>query len=295
MNTIKKKKTGKGIQSFPVLHISADDREQATDAVIQEAPLEIYVAYGKTGSRKKELLAVTMRTPGDDFNLVTGWLFSEQIIKQATDIVSIRFTGNFEEENLQENAIMVELSPALNVEFSSIRKFMTNSACGYCGKGTLDIAEAANILISSPGSACISTEVLHALPSRLHALQGLFASTGGSHAVALFSQDGTLLQSAEDVGRHNAMDKLIGTMLRQQAVPLSDCIVMFSGRLSYELVHKSLNGGIPVLCSIGAPTSLALELASDYNLTVVGFLKKERLNIYTGAERIALEKKQMLS
>lgn len=282
-----KKQLDKGMQVFPVQHVARDHFVDASDQVIKEAPLEITLAYGKQGQRKKELIAVTMRTPGDDFNMVTGWLFNEHIIHQAADILAIRFTGNYAEAALQENAVLVELAPDLQVDFSNGKKFVTNSACGFCGNASFDIAAHAGLLIPIAGDTKISLETLHRLPAAIQNLQGLFASTGGSHAVALFSFDGLLLKSAEDVGRHNAMDKLIGTMIKQQALPFSDCIAMFSGRLSYELVQKSLAAGIPVLASIGAPTSLALELAGDYNMTVVGFLKSDRLNIYCGSERIA--------
>lgn len=285
-----KKQVDKGMQSFPVQHISGDHFVDETDLIIKEAPLEISVAYGKQGERKKELIAVTMRTPGDDFNMVAGWLFSERIIHHATDILAIRFTGNYAEESLQENAVLVELAPDLQVDFSNGKKFVTNSACGFCGSASFDVDAHAGNLIPFPDETKISLETLHKLPTAIQNLQGLFASTGGSHAVALFSFEGLLIKSAEDVGRHNAMDKLIGTMIKQQSVPLSNRIAMFSGRLSYELVQKSLAAGIPVLASIGAPTSLALELAGDYNMTVVGFLKRDRLNIYCGGERITHHK-----
>jgi len=272
--------------ALPVKKIQGSHLTRETDWVIKEAPLEIRVAYGAEGNRKKELLSVTMRTPGDDFNLVTGFLFAEHIIHRTSDIISIRFTGNYEDESMQENSLLVELSPELQFDFSERKNFITNSACGFCGRAAFDVSGNEGGYIPFAGEEKILVEKLYQLPSLLQSSQGMFAETGGSHAVALLDFKGTLLKIFEDVGRHNAMDKLIGSMLKQELIPLSHRIVLFSGRLSYELVQKSLAAGIPVICSIGAPTSLAIELASDFNMTVVGFLKKDRMNIYCGEERI---------
>jgi len=279
----------KGKQKFSIHKIAGTESRNESDVVIRESPLEIIIAYGPAGNRKKEVLSVTMRTPGDDFSLVTGFLFAEHIIHRASDILSIKFTGNYEEEALQENALLVELAPAVKVDFSERKKFLTNSACGFCGRGAFDVGAAEGVTIPFAGDEKILAETLYKLPSLLQSSQGLFAETGGSHAVALLNFEGKLLKIFEDVGRHNAMDKLIGSMLKQGSIPLTNRIALFSGRLSYELVQKSLAAGIPVVCSIGAPTSLAIELAADYNMTVIGFLKRDRMNIYSGAERILLK------
>jgi FdhD protein len=278
----------KGKQTFPVTKIKGTEIKNEPDVVIKEAPLEISIGYGEAGNRKKEILSVTMRTPGDDFSMVTGFLFAEHIIHRASDIVSIKFTGNYDEEALQENLLLVELAPEVKVDFSDRKKFLTNSACGFCGRGAYDVGASEGLYIPFAGEEKIRAETLYQLPSLLQSSQELFAETGGSHAVALLTFDGKLIKIFEDVGRHNAMDKLIGSMLKQQSIPLTNRIALFSGRLSYELVQKSLAAGIPVVCSIGAPTSLAIELASDYNVTVIGFLKKERMNIYCGEERIVV-------
>lgn len=277
-------------QLFSVDRIAVNNRLRETDSVVREAPLEISVAYGSAGNRRKEILSVTMRTPGDDFNMVTGFLFAEQIIHHASEIISIRFTGNYDEEVLQENSLLVELAPEVKVDFSERKKILTNSACGFCGRAAFDMSASEGTYIPLFTEKKISVNTLCQLPAILQSSQELFAETGGSHAVALLTFDGSLTKVFEDVGRHNAMDKLIGFMLKQQAIPLTNKIVLFSGRLSYELVQKSLAAGIPVVCSIGAPTSLAIELASDYNMTLIGFLRKDRMNIYCGAERIELDK-----
>ncbi|HYV90192.1 MAG TPA: formate dehydrogenase accessory sulfurtransferase FdhD [Chitinophagales bacterium] len=288
MTSVSIDKLEKGKQKFSIEKISGHGVQRGTDIVIKEAPLEIAIAFGAAGNRKREILSVTMRTPGDDFNMVTGFLFAEHIIHRSSEIVSIRFTGNYDEESLQENSLLVELSPEVKVDLSERKKFLTNSACGFCGRGAFDISQNEGVYVPWASDKKIFAETLYQLPNLLQSSQGLFAETGGSHAVALLTVEGTLEKIFEDVGRHNAMDKLIGFMLKQQSIPLTDRIALFSGRLSYELVQKSLAAGIPVVCSIGAPTSLAIELASDYNMTVIGFLKKDRMNIYCGEEKIAV-------
>lgn len=284
-----KNKLPKEVQQFPVMKIAGSSRTETTDDVVKEAPLEISIAHGSAGHRKKELLAVTMRTPGHDFDMVTGWLFAEHIIERFADIISIRFTGHFDDPALQENALLVELSADVKVDLSAKKRFITNSACGFCGSSAFDVSSHEGTYIPMVNGETIPQNIISRLPEMIQSGQGLFSTTGGSHAVALFSFDGKPLKSFEDVGRHNAMDKLIGYMLKQQSIPLTNTMAVFSGRLSYELVQKALAAGIPVLCSIGAPTSLAIELADDFNMTVVGFLKKDRMNIYCGAERIALK------
>ena len=291
MISVANHKSEKGKQKFPVDKVHAHELCHETDLVIKEAPLEISIAYGSLLKRKKELFAVTMRTPGDDFNMVMGFLFAEHIVHRASDVISIRFTGNFDEEEFQEKSLLVELSPDVQIDLSERKNFLTSSACGFCGRGSFDAGASEGIHIPFAGNEKIRSQTLYSLPSLLQSSQGLFAETGGSHAVALLTFEGAIIKIFEDVGRHNAMDKLIGFMLKQQAIPLASRIVLFSGRLSYELVQKSLAAGIPVVCSIGAPTSLAIELASDYNMTVIGFLKKEKMNIYCGSERIMLDPK----
>ncbi|MFI5134672.1 MAG: formate dehydrogenase accessory sulfurtransferase FdhD [Chitinophagales bacterium] len=276
------------LREVPVSKITAQKIRNETDVVIEEAPLEIIIAHGAAGNRKQETISVTMRTPGDDFNLVTGFLFAENIIHRAADILSIQFTGKNEEEAKQEKSLLVKLASEIHVSLSEKKNFLTNSACGFCGRSAFDISNIQHTQKSFEGNEIISSEILFELPSLLQSSQGLFAETGGSHAVALLTFDGELLKIFEDVGRHNAMDKLIGFMLKQNSIPLNNHIALFSGRLSYELVQKSAAAGIPVVCSIGAPTSLAIELATDFNITVIGFLKKDRMNIYCSEERIQI-------
>ena len=258
---------------------SEENTTHKEDKIVVEAPLQIIIAYNHKGERRKEILSVTMRTPGDDFDLVTGFLFNEAIISKPGDIVTMRYTSD------DESILLAQLNDRVEIKIDEIkRNFIANSACGFCGR--LDDVSQKNAFIPVENNLKITPVMLHALPALLQSSQSLFTETGGAHAVALLNIKGELLHISEDVGRHNAMDKLVGKMLKQNALPIHEHIVLFSGRLSYELIQKSLMAGISIVCAIGAPTSLAVELAEDYGLTLIGFLKKESFNIYCGAQRI---------
>ena len=255
------------------------------DNIIEESPLRIIIDHGKIQNRIRENLSVTMRTPGDDFNLVAGFLFCEGIIKNATDILSMKYIGNTGNKNYQENILLAELAPTVSFDIEQKRRnFIASAACGFCGKSVADIKH--DLFFPADSSLKISLSLLSQLPALLNSSQSLFTKTGGAHAVALADKDGKLMHISEDVGRHNAMDKMAGAMLAKKMLPLQNSIVLFSGRVSYELVQKSIAAGIPVICAIGAPTSLALEVAQDHGITLVCFLKKNSFNIYCGAERI---------
>lgn len=259
--------------------------ENVADAIIEEAPLQIVIDHGKIENRQRENLSVTMRTPGDDIHLVTGFLFCEDVVKKASDILSVKYIGNTGNKNSTENILLVELTP--NVVFDLEKKkrnFISSAACGFCGKTVADIQQ--DIPYTANKIFYISSSMLRVLPGLLNASQHLFSQTGGVHAVALFNKEADLVHIAEDVGRHNAMDKLVGAMLLKNSLPLNEYIILFSGRLGYELVQKSIMAGISVICAIGAPSSLAVEMGKEYGLTIVGFLKKDSFNIYCGAERI---------
>lgn len=249
------------------------------DCIVQESSLQIMVAYGADAQRKTEHLSVTMRTPGDDVNLVRGFLFCEGIIKNTSDILSLKHVDE------EKNILLVELSPEVYFDSNEKkRNFIATSACGYCGKSVNDIIT--QNISASNNEIKIKTSILYQLPSLLCTSQSLFAQTGGAHAVALANENGEIVHISEDVGRHNAMDKLVGAMLHQNKIPLNNCILLFSGRLGYELIQKSVAAGIFIICAIGAPTSLAIEIAQQNDLTVIGFLKKDCFNIYCGAQRI---------
>jgi FdhD protein len=272
----------KGTRNISIHKIENNSITQKQDCIIEESPLQIIIEYGSQNNRKQESLSVTMRTPGDDFYLVAGFLFCEGFIQHAADIISIKQVGNITDES----AVMVELAPHVVVDIESKkRNFVSAASCGFCGKTNADIVSE-QVFAPLNSNFQISAQQLYHLPQLLNASQNLFTQTGGSHAVALINANTELIHICEDVGRHNAMDKLVGIMLSKNLLPLKEYIILFSGRLGYELVQKSLTAGIPVVCAIGAPSSLAIELAQENGMTILGFLKKNSFNIYCSAERI---------
>ncbi len=256
---------------------------ERTDHVATEEPLEIRVAAA--GDRHPA--AVTMRTPGNDFELAAGFLFAEGVIAGHEDIERIAYCVESDlDEEQRYNVVTVDLAPGCALPSGRLeRHFAMTSACGVCGKATLEALELRG-LERVGGAAAVTREVLGVLPERLRAAQGVFARTGGLHAAGLFTPDGTLVAVREDVGRHNALDKLIGWALLDRRLPLEDCVALVSGRASYELVQKSLAARVPVLCAVSAPSSLAVELARRFGITLVGFLRDSRFNVYAGAQRI---------
>jgi FdhD protein len=268
------------VKSVVINKCSANGEIQSVqDKIVTEAPLQILIGYNSNGNRTTALLSVTMRTPGDDHHLVTGFLYNEGIIKNAGDIISTKHINDDENMLLAELADHVVYDPDANK-----RNFIANSSCGFCGR--MEDTSKQYIFSGAHESIHIAVNVLYGLPSALRSAQGIFSETGGAHAVALVNLQSRLLHLCEDAGRHNAMDKLTGILLEQNMLPVQNAIVVFSGRLSYELIQKSLMAGVQVVCGIGAPTSLAIELAEQNGITVIGFLKSSSMNIYCGAERI---------
>ncbi|MFM8274803.1 MAG: formate dehydrogenase accessory sulfurtransferase FdhD [Gemmata sp.] len=244
------------------------------DTVAVEAPLEVRI-----GGRA---VTVLMRTPGTDAELVMGFLFGEGVIADADDVLSIeRPTGASgpDRENVLEVWLAVARRPV-----EADRLFFSNSSCGLCGKRTLDSVEVRAAPVSA--ALTVSRDVLSQLPPRLRASQPAFGRTGGAHASGLFTAAGELLAVREDVGRHNALDKLVGWALDQGRVPLAEFVLLVSGRVSYELVQKAVTAGIPVVAAVGAPSSLAVALAQRFGVTLVGFLRETSLNVYAHAHRI---------
>lgn len=252
------------------------------DYLATEEPLEIRLVVGG----RRHTVAITMRTPGADFELAVGFLFSEGIIAGRDDVRRVTYCTDGDVDEAQRyNIVNVELAGAAVPDLRSLeRHFFTNSACGVCGKATMDALE----LRCAPlaGGPDVAVEVLYGLPERLRTGQGLFDSTGGLHATGLFSAGGELLALREDVGRHNALDKLIGWAVLQGRVPLTDALVLVSGRSSYEILQKAITAGVSVVCGISAPSSLAVALAERFGVTLVGFLRDRRCNVYAHAGRI---------
>ncbi|WP_043267453.1 formate dehydrogenase accessory sulfurtransferase FdhD [Streptomyces sp. CT34] len=255
------------------------------DTLVAEEPLEIRLG-GKP-------LAITMRTPGDDFALAAGFLVSEGVLAGADELATIVYCAGATEDGTNTyNVVDVRLADGVPVpDITLERNVYTTSSCGLCGKASLDaVRTTARWPLDSPSGdrLRIDPATLAALPDRLRAAQRVFERTGGLHAAALFTADGELLDIREDVGRHNAVDKIVGRALQDGRLPLSSCVLMVSGRASFELAQKAVMAGIPVLAAVSAPSSLAVDLAAETGLTLVGFLRGASMNVYAGEQRLAL-------
>lgn len=267
-----------------VLRIREGTSDQRPDTLAAEEPMEIRV--------DGRALTVTMRTPGDDFDLAIGFLVSEGVVHAAGDVTSARYCAGATHEGQGTpntyNIVDVGLDPSVPAPDASLeRSFYTTSSCGLCGKASLDAVRTTAAWSVADDPMTITPAVLAVLPDRLRAAQQVFDRTGGLHAAALFTADGELVCVREDVGRHNAVDKVVGHALREGLLPLRGACLMVSGRASFELVQKAVMAGIPLLAAVSAPSSLAVDLADESGLTLVGFLRGASMNVYTGAERIA--------
>jgi FdhD protein len=255
---------------------------ERSDRVAGEEPLEIRVAGPRQAATR---VAVTMRTPGHDFELAAGFLHSEGLLASPLELAEIKYCTDVELGEQAYNVVTVHLRRAFEAGLVQ-RNFAVTSACGVCGKTSIDSIEVESQPL--PEGPSVSSLVIQALPERLRAAQRTFERTGGSHATGLFGADGTLTLAREDVGRHNALDKVIGNRLLAGGLPLGTSVALVSSRASFELVQKAAVAGIPILCAVGAPSSLAVDAARRLGMTLVGFLRDDRFNIYAGASRIAL-------
>ena len=266
-----------------VLRVRESGVGHRADTLVAEEPLEIRL-NGKP-------LAITMRTPGDDFALATGFLVSEGVVYEAGDVANVVYcAGATAGGSNTYNVVDVTLAPGLAVpDITLERNVYTSSSCGLCGKASLDaVRTSARRPIADEPPVRVTTELLSALPERLREAQEVFERTGGLHAAALFTPEGELLDVREDVGRHNAVDKLIGRAFQQGGLPLSRAVLMVSGRASFELAQKAVMASVPVLAAVSAPSSLAVDLAAESGLTLVGFLRGSSMNVYAGEERVRL-------
>lgn len=283
--SIGKNKNMKKTIEYDVIKYAKAEAETHRDSLIVEEPLEIkIISHGKSLD-----LSVTMRTPGDDFNLVTGFLFTEGIIHSKDDIAKISFDTNpqIDYEDLKSQSVSVHLHKHVSIDPTELqRHFYVSSSCGVCGKSSVDMVKQQGLFIINKNSPKMSSSILYTLAELLHDQQSLFSTTGGNHATALLDQSGQLSQISEDVGRHNALDKLIGKSIAENLLPLKDYGVIVSGRAGFELVQKAWIAGIGLFVAIGAPSSLAVQLADDVGMTLVGFLSGDRFNVYTHPERI---------
>jgi len=266
----------------------SDSQQQAlTDHVAIEEPLEIRLGFSTPEGRVSRSISITMRTPGHDDELAAGFLFTESIVQQASDIVSIDPCGSPAPDSGHHNVIRVELSPTVEVDLGRLqRHFYTTSSCGVCGKASLDALRIVGVEPMNADGPKFANHALISVPENLRTQQNTFDKTGGLHAAAIFDVDGNLVATMEDIGRHNAVDKVVGALLLGDKLPAGDHGLMVSGRASFELMQKAAVAGIPLLAAVSAPSSLAVQVAQEFNMTLIGFLRGNTFNIYAGAQRI---------
>ena len=274
---------------YKITKYKNDKLDNVEDYISIEEPLEINLKYKEGKDWKKENLSITMRTPGDDVNLSVGFLYNEQII---TDINWIEKIESYGENNGQydfKNKILITLNNSDNVNISQVkRNFLMNSSCGVCGKTSLDALETLKKDKPKYPNKKINKNIIIKSPEILKENQTQFSITGGIHASGLFSNDGNLIAVKEDVGRHNALDKLIGETLQKKLLKENDQFITCSGRLNFELVQKALINNIGLMIGVGAPTSLAIDLANRFDMTLVGFVKQDSFNIYSNSQRVEI-------
>ena len=272
---------------YKVVKFKKDKFENVDDFISIEEPLEISLKYKEQDKWVQNSLSITMRTPAHDEDLVRGFLFNEQIIQNLKDIKTIESFGEKVGQYNIQNKILVTLNNSKNVNILKIKKdFLTNSSCGVCGKSSLDVLDILKKEKTPKSNPKLSKEVLIHSPSILRKNQSEFAKTGGIHASGLFSSNGDLITLREDVGRHNALDKMIGDSLINNYLQPTDQFITCSGRLNFELVQKVLMTNIGFMIGVGAPTSLAIDLANKFDMTLVGFVKEDSFNIYTNNQKV---------
>ena len=271
-----------------ILRATAGGLSALEDSVATEEPLEIQVSYeGRGGVRVNRSVSVTMRTPGNDAELAAGFLFGEGLVQDREQIEGIAPAQAGGEAPGSGNTVRVSLAAGVHVDLRALeRHFYMTSSCGVCGKTSIDALRLARPVRLPPDEPVVELTMLRRLPGTLRAGQRVFDETGGLHAAALFGPDGGMISLCEDVGRHNAVDKVIGAQFLAGRTPLPQAILAVSGRASFELMQKALMAGIPVLAAVGAPSSLAVELARQYGATLVGFMREGRFNVYSGAHRL---------
>ncbi|NIL95176.1 MAG: formate dehydrogenase accessory sulfurtransferase FdhD [Woeseiaceae bacterium] len=258
-----------------------------SDTVAVEEPLEIRLAWSTPDGRATRSVSITMRTPGNDEELAVGFLVSESLIRGPADFASVESCGPPAPDSGNHNVIRVDLAANVDVDLGRLqRHFYTTSSCGVCGKASLDALRVIGVESQVGNTARFERSVLTSIPDKLRAAQTTFDETGGLHAAAAFTQTGDLVVTREDVGRHNAVDKVIGALLLRNQLPATELGLMVSGRASFELMQKTVVAGMPLLAAVSAPSSLAVELAGEFGVTLVGFLRGDTFNVYAGEERI---------
>ncbi|MGI9126293.1 MAG: formate dehydrogenase accessory sulfurtransferase FdhD [Mycobacterium sp.] len=262
------------------IHRSGEQFAERAETLVVEEPLEIRV----NGSA----VSVTMRTPGSDIELARGFLLTEGVIAERDDVATVRYCrGADQPEGVNSyNVLDVTLRPGIAVPQSVVRNFYTTSSCGVCGKASLDAVKLASRHSPGDDPSTVAAATMAAMPAQLRSAQKVFAATGGLHAAALFGVDGSVLAVREDIGRHNAVDKVIGWALESGRIPLAGSVLVVSGRASFELTQKAVMAGVPIMAAVSAPSSLAVDLATQSGLTLVAFLRGDSMNVYSRPDRV---------
>ena len=279
------------VQGVQIIKVNELSSQTVEDILVVEEPLEIRLGYGPMDIRDVMNVSITMRTPGNDFELATGFLFTEGIIKSGEDILSIKYCTDHQKLEQQYNIVRVELKPTIDFDASGLsRNFYMTSACGICGKASIDAIGLHCEKREATNDLQVTKSIILSLSEQLKQKQTIFNNTGGIHAAALFDINGDLILTMEDVGRHNALDKLIGSLVALNRLAIAKSSVLFlSGRASFELLQKAAMSGIQLVCAVGAPSSLAVQTAEEFGITLVGFLREGRYNVYTHPQRISFE------
>ncbi len=273
--------------AIDISKVSGDQRVSKADSVAVEEPLEIQLSYPSAEGAAAKSISITMRTPGNDAELAVGFLYTEGIIQSGEQVASVEHAGAADPDSGLRNIIRVALKPGVDVDIGRLqRHFYTTSSCGVCGKASLEALRVTGQESLADKGATFPRGIIISLPDKLAAKQEVFAKTGGLHAAAIFDQDGEIRVLKEDVGRHNATDKVIGELLAEGKLPANEMGLMLSGRASFELVQKALVAGIPLLAAVSAPSSLAVQLAQEFDMTLIGFLRNSNFNIYAGEWRV---------
>lgn len=273
----------------PARVVRGDDASEAVEIVATEEPLEIVLEFEHEGAPRRRTLALTMRTPGHDLELAAGFLYTEGVVAEPAHLTALHHFGSTVGEGEFRNVVRAELAPGVRVDFERLERHVyTSSSCGVCGKTSIASLRATRRLEAPPRAVAFRAELVHRLPGAMREAQAVFEATGGLHAAALFDERGELLFLREDVGRHNAVDKVVGALFLAGQLPASNRLLFLSGRAGFELVQKAYMAGLPAIAAVGAPSSLAVELARDVDVTLVGFVREGRFTIYAGAERIVL-------
>jgi FdhD protein len=276
-----------------ITKVKSANQLEVDDLIAVEEPLEIRLGSGELENRIETKIAVTMRTPGNDFELAVGFLFTEGIIENEKQILSVKYCNEQGKQEQLENIVRIELVPEVLLDIEILkRNFYTTSSCGVCGKASIEAIHTVSKRVSDNSILVVKSSIILSLPGKLREQQNVFEHTGGLHACALFNTNGELILIREDVGRHNALDKLIGSSLGcikiegSIKIDILNCILLLSGRASFELIQKAAMAGIKIVCAIGAPSSLAIETAKSFGITLIGFLRDDHYNIYSFKDRI---------